>query len=272
LITYFVLAYAISWAFWLPLAASEHGLLPVELPAVVFYSLAALGPILAAVITSNIQGGRPAIRALFGSLLRWRVGMRWYVAATLGYPALLLFALVVDRLLGGTLIWPVDDLGGMHMPFWFLLALNAPFVLCEEIGWRGFALPRLQRKHSAWVATLILGVLWALWHVPSFLMPASMHGGILFPLWTIWLLLMAIVQTWLYNGTRGSVLHVWLYHATMNFAGFLIPLNERGRALGTTFVLVTIVLITFLAGPRQLGSAKHTGGSELDWRRQIRDG
>ena len=128
LVTYFVLAYAISWAFWLPLVASSRGLIPVQLPAVVFYSLAALGPVLAAVITSGIEEGKPAIRALLGSVLKWRVDARWTLAAMLGYPALLLVALAVDLALGGAPQWPADDLRGIHMPFWFLLVLNPLFA------------------------------------------------------------------------------------------------------------------------------------------------
>ena len=85
---YFVLAYAIAWLFWLPLAASSRGLIPVRLPATVFYSLAALGPLLAAVIMSGVEGGWPAIRALLGKVLKWRASIWWYVAAVVAYPGL----------------------------------------------------------------------------------------------------------------------------------------------------------------------------------------
>jgi membrane protease YdiL (CAAX protease family) len=239
----------------------------VRLPAVVFYSLAALGPLLAALIASSLEGGRPAIRALLAKLLKWRVGVRWYLVALLGYPGLLLAALALDLLLGGTPAWPIDDLRGIHMPFWFLLVLNPLFVLCEEIGWRGYALPRLQaagghtqRGRGALWATLVLWALWALWHVPSFLMRDSMHSRDLsFPLWTLWLLQMAIALTWLYNSTGGSVLHAWLYHMAMNYAGFLIPLGDRGRTFAGVLLVVATVLIVALAGPRRLGRRKVSG-------------
>jgi membrane protease YdiL (CAAX protease family) len=263
LATYFILAYAISWAFWLPLAASSHGLIPVRLPGTVFYSLAALGPLLAALLASGLEGGRPAVRTLLSGLTKWRVGLRWYLAALLGYPALLLVALALDLLLGGAPSWPIDDLRGIHMPFWFLLVINAPFVLCEEIGWRGYALPRLQaagntpqRTRSALWATLVLWVLWATWHVPSFLMRDSLHHDTSFTLWTVWLLQMAILLTWLYNGSGGSVLLAWLYHAAMNYAGFVVPLGDRGRIFAGVLLLVATVLIVTLSGPRRLGRRK----------------
>ena len=265
---YFILAYAISWAFWLPLAASSHGLLPVRLPAVVFYSAAALGPLLAACIASALEDDGPAgrgaaLHGLLAGLLRWRVGMRWYLVALLGYPGLLLAALALDLLLGGTPSWPIDDLRGIHMPFWFLLVLNPPFVLCEEIGWRGYALPRLQaargrteRGHGALWATLVLWGLWALWHAPSFWMLDSMHRNIFFPLWALWLFQMASALTWVYNSTGGSTLHAWFYHMTMNTAGFLIPLNDRGQTFAAPLILIAAALIGVLAGPARLGGKR----------------
>lgn len=262
LVTYFVLAYAISWAFWLPLAASSHDLIPIDLPAVVFYNLAALGPVLAAIIVSGAEGGKPAVRALLGKVLKWRVGVRWYLAALLGYPALFLAGSGLDMLLGGTPSWPPPGLLDFHMPYWFLLVVMPPFVLGEEIGWRGYALPRIQTGHSALAASFILGALWALWHVPSFLMRNSLHQSQPFLPWMVWLLLMTIVLTWLYNNTGGSVLIAWLYHAAVNYAGFLVSATMRGRVLVSVLVLVAVVLIVILAGPARLsrsGKEEHAG-------------
>jgi membrane protease YdiL (CAAX protease family) len=260
-VAYFVLAYAFSWAFWLPLAACSHDLIPVRLPAPVFYNLAALGPVLAAIIVSGIEGGSPAIRALLGKVLKWRVGVRWYLAALLGYPVLFLIGSGLDVLLGGNPSWPPPDLIDLHMPYWFLLLIMPPFVLGEEIGWRGYALTRIQTGRSALAASLILGVLWALWHVPSFLMRNSLHQNTPFLPWTLWICLMTIVFTWLYNNTGGSVLLAWLYHVTMNYAGFLIPATMRGMGLSSVLVLVVVVLIVILAGPARLskcGKEEHT--------------
>ena len=252
LVAYFGLAYAIAWLFWLPLAASSHNWLPVRLPATVFYNLAALGPLCAAVIVSGIEGGRAAIRTLLGTLLRWRVGARWYLAALLGYPALFVVALGIDVLLGGKPSWPPSDLGNLHMPYWFLLLIMPPFVLGEEIGWRGYALPRLQRGRSALSASLILGVLWGVWHIPSFLTRNSIHQDQSFLLFMFWILQMAVVKTWLYNNTGGSVLHTWLFHVVMNYSGFLSPFTMRARLTAGALVLVAVVLVVILAGPARL--------------------
>jgi len=249
IIAYFVLAYGIAWVFWLPLAASSHNLLPVRLPAAVFYNLAALGPLLAAIIVSGAEGGKPAVRTLLGKVLKWRVGIRWYLAALLGYPVLFLVALGLDLLLGGAPSWRSSDLSGIHMPYWFLLVIMPPFVLGEEIGWRGYVLPRLQRSRSALSASLILAVLWALWHVPSFLTRGSIHDGYPFHLFITWLVLMTIIFTWLYNNTGGSVLHTWFLHVVMNYSGFLIPASMRSSVFVGVLILAAALLIVTVAGP-----------------------
>ena len=249
IIAYFVLAYGIAWVFWLPLAASSHNLLPVRLPAAVFYNLAALGPLLAAIIVSGAEGGKPAVRTLLGKVLKWRVGIRWYLAALLGYPVLFLVALGLDLLLGGAPSWPSSDLSGIHMPYWFLLVIMPPFVLGEEIGWRGYVLPRLQRSRSALSASLILAVLWALWHVPSFLTRGSIHDGYPFHLFITWLVLMTIIFTWLYNNTGGSVLHTWFLHVVMNYSGFLMPASTRSSVFVGVLILAAALLIVIVAGP-----------------------
>ena len=84
------------------------------------------------------------------------------------------------------------------------------------MGWRGYALPRLQRGRSALSASLVLGVLWGVWHIPSFLTRNSIHQDQSFLLFMFWISQMAIVKTWLYNNTGGSVLHTWLFHVAVN--------------------------------------------------------
>jgi membrane protease YdiL (CAAX protease family) len=255
---YFILAYGVAFAFWLPLAASSHNVIRVRLPAAVFYNLATLGPLLGALIVSAAEGGRSAVRTLARKVLQWRVPLRWYVAALVGYPAIFLVALFVDVLLGGTPVWPPPQLHGLHMPYWFLLVVMPPFVLGEEIGWRGYALPRLQKGRSALLASLVLGVLWAVWHVPSFLMRNSIHQGQSFPLFLVWVLEMTIVLTWLYNNTGGSVLHTWLFHVAMNYSGFLTPFTMRAGALAFALILMAALLIVILAGPARM-SRRLTG-------------
>lgn len=170
-----MLAYAISWLFWIPLVASSRNLIPFRLPATVFYNLAGLGPCLSAFILTKAAGGQAGVRNLVDRLRLWRVGLRWLVIAIMGPPALMLSAVAIHVLLGGAIDLALPDSPAPHRPFLSVLLLMPIFVLGEEIGWRGYALPKLQERHSALSASLILGGLWGCWHLPSFLMKGSVH-------------------------------------------------------------------------------------------------
>jgi membrane protease YdiL (CAAX protease family) len=160
--------------------------------------------------------------------------------------------LAIDLLIGSKPSWPPPGLDGLHMPYWFLLLIMPPFVLGEEIGWRSYALPRLQKRHSAWWASVILCALWGAWHIPSFLTRNSIHQDQSFLLFMYWLLQMTVVITWVYNNTAGSVLHTWLFHVSMNYTGFLTPFTMRAAIIATVLVLTGVVLIVILAGPARL--------------------
>jgi membrane protease YdiL (CAAX protease family) len=155
LLLYFILAYAVSWAIW-PLVLVNPGSSP----------LVPFGPLIAAVIVALLAGGLRELRALLGQLLRWRVHPIWYVIALLGPFVLAAGAAALTVATGA----PAPNLEG-H-PDWLgigaaLLSTIIIVGLFEEVGWRGFALPRLQRRLDALWAALVLGVIWAPWHLPE---------------------------------------------------------------------------------------------------------
>jgi membrane protease YdiL (CAAX protease family) len=138
--------------------------------------------------------------------------------------------------------------------FALVVVLGGP--LFEEIGWRGFALPRMEPLQGPLLASVILGVLWALWHLPEFLVPswAASSGGII--LFTLTAIMFSIVTTWVFNNTKASVLLVTLVHASID--AFTIPLGEMfpARALSSAipftgvvaFGVVAVVLIVVTRG------------------------
>jgi len=173
LIFYFLLAYAGTWLITVPLALSANGvgLLPLGIPngSVIFVSAVwvLLCPTLAAIIVTGATEGREGIGRLLRRYVLWRVGLRWYLIVLLGPPAIILLATIV---LPGALA-SFRTLAPLHpLPLLvsFPLVLIFGGALFEEGGWRGFALPRLQRLHGPLVGTLILGILWACWHLPLF--------------------------------------------------------------------------------------------------------
>lgn len=259
LATYFGLAYAITWIIHIPLALSAQGLLDVTLPAGLHF-LGAYGPMLAAFIVTGITRGTPGLRDLLGRMSRWHVGIGWLFIAVFSPAVLFLVSAVIVRAWIGA--WPDFGQFGHISEFptlgWFAgwIVWTLTFGLGEETGWRGFALSHLQRNQSARSATLILGVLWALWHLPQFFYNFDMtsFGVIAF---TVSILSGALLLTWLYNSTRGSVLVTTLWHGAFNTA--IAGAQGVMVSLVNALVILVAVLIAQWAGPEDLSLVgKHT--------------
>jgi uncharacterized protein len=169
LATFFLLAFGLTWLVWVPRAMASQGLLATDLPIVVGQAWS-WGPAVAALLAASLTGGRAAVRDLGTRLVRWRVGWRWYAVVLAGPPAFSLAVAGVYAALGGS--WatavPRAFVGDLRVlvPFFLVLALTDG--LGEELGWRGYALPRLLARHGALAASLFLGLIWALWHLPLF--------------------------------------------------------------------------------------------------------
>ena len=262
---YFSLAYALSWAIELPLAAAAHGWLHAPVPPALHY-LASFGPMLSALIITAATEGRCGVQQLLAGLLKWRVGLGWVLFATLSPIALFAIAAIVGYATKRT--WPDLTLLGEvdYVPYLgivgaFMLWLLT-FGVGEEIGWRGFALPRLQQRHSALTATLLLGVAWALWHLPAFFyrdtyVAMGLVAG--FPLVLLSILAASIIFTWLYNSTSGSLLMVILFHALFDFLSVSRAGGDTVAAIMSAGVMLWAVLIVILFKPANLAKMhKHT--------------
>lgn len=251
LVAYFVSAFIISWLIWGILGvAPAQGWLDAQFQPDVVLGLGAFGPMLAALIVTGASGGAPALRELVGRILRWRVGIKWFLIALLGMPALFGIAVVFLRISGGR--WP--DVS-QHLAYpalgwvgaWLLFVLLA---LGEEVGWRGFALPGLQKNRSALSATLILGVFWAIWHIPVFFFHPGLgqisETGAVGPIfWVIGILTQAVLYTWLYNSARGSILMVILLHAGLNTVTLGGGENIAAIVGGLALLAAVIIVVVF---------------------------
>jgi membrane protease YdiL (CAAX protease family) len=249
LLLFFVLAYAITIAATLAL-----DYLP-GVPAEVWLVTRILSPTIAAVILSAALGGSGGVKALLAGFLRWRVGLRWYVAASALLWLPLLMALVY-ALLGYTApgMAPGMTLSYLLVQVAFTF-YSGPIV--EEAGWRGFALPRLQERFSALTSSLILGVVWAAWHLP-FYATSGGGAGIPFPAYAALVTVLTIYFTWVYNNTRGSLVLCVLAHFSFNAASAfvvnhlgLLPrmVFNIGASVGLTLIVVAVVLYF---GPKRL--------------------
>ncbi len=228
LLSFFLLAFGISWAFWVPAALASRGLIPFPISAT--FPLTAFGPSLAAIVLVVITEGASGLRRLLGRLLVWRVNVLWY-AFVLLYPAILSLATTgLYVLFGGQApdyanppvlrIYPLPpellEVGPLVLlPFVFLLTLFISSPMGEEIGWRGYALPRLQAKRGALTASVLLGLLWGLWHLPLYLTRSHPLSGEFFGWYLLGVVAVAILFTWVYNNTRGSLLLALLFHTSI---------------------------------------------------------
>ncbi len=249
---FFLLSFLFSWIVWAPQAAGVLGIAGVSIPAESPLNLLAVwGPALAAIIVAALATGRTGLRKLFGSLGQWRVGIQWYVLVLLLPAGMWLAGRVLDMLLRRSyelesVLSQVGPQYAMMLPFFIIFAL--PSALGEEIGWRGFALPRLQGKYSALVSTVILGLLWALWQLPHNIGQGQTGTALLLGVLSI--LPLTVLFTWVYNSTNGSLLLAWLFHAALIITGYLLaPLPTYSDDI---FLWLVAIIVVIVAGAANL--------------------
>jgi uncharacterized protein len=254
LAAFLILTYGLSWALWIPLAIFRDAALGT------YSSLALLIgsniPSAVAIVLTLVGFGKGATRKLLGQLLIWRVGWRWY-----------LVLLAPTALVVGTITLVAVTRGGptaaLAVPLLSAIITVAFMTfpggaLGEEIGWRGFALPRLQFRRTALTASLVVGSLHGLWHLPLWLRGDADHPLSLYPAFLIQALALAVIYTWLYNSSKGSLLLVVLFHTATNapLTLVLLPLGIQNWVLpfwlmaGFTAAAALVVVAVF--GPSRL--------------------
>lgn len=219
---FFLMAYAFSWIVSIPYILAAWGYLSGDF-TIVFVLKAFAGPFLAAFIMTGILEGKTGVARLRIRLKQGSASWKWYLFILLGIPAMLMLGIVIMPGALGSFqgLKPVLLL---TYPLYFVLVFFGGGPLAEEPGWRGFALPRMQLRYGPLGGTLLLGVLWTFWHLPDFLTPAQGGGpgttfaNFLTNLCIFFLLAMglAVIHTWVYNHTQGSIFMVILTHAGVN--------------------------------------------------------
>lgn len=242
LVGFFVLAYGLTWLVTLPYLLDLWHVVPNTFTAG-FMLKQWIGPALAAIVMAGVTGGRDGVRRLRAWGRQWRIGWRWYVATLVGAPVLVLAGVLVvfglptaPPTLGPALV-------GAYVGYFVLVFIAVGFP--EELGWRGFALPRLQARFGPLRASLLLGILWAGWHLPFFLTPD--HGGgpgadvgvvaTNFALFTAMVVALSVVFSFVYNRTGGSVFAAAVLHTAIDtpqlvWLPLLLPVGIENSAGG----------------------------------------
>src|SRR5215210_9018783 len=224
IVTFVVLAYALSWILESPLVFLTDSLTDAQ--ALVLRILASNVPSVVAIVLTAIVLGRGSLGKLLGRLLIWRVNPLWYLVVILGPVVLAAGVLPLNALLGG----PALSLGMPLLGVAIFLAFSIfpGSALGEEIGWRGYVLPRLQTRMSALSASLILAPIWALWHLPLWLTGDPVKTPTFYVPFFFSAFALSVILTWVYNSTGGSLLMVVLLHATVNLP-VTLSIDELGN-------------------------------------------
>jgi membrane protease YdiL (CAAX protease family) len=236
---YLLLACLISWSYWIPLAMT--GGHRSHFPGL-------LGPALAALTVTAIVGGRTGLSDLARRMARWRVPLRWYAASLVPLAAAAV-AIVVLRLTGHPLpaAAQLRDMPGLPTVGWLGLVVLVLVIngYGEEVGWRGFAWPRLRQRHSIAAAAAIITVPWAIWHAPLFWLDTGLRGmpWWLTPGFLIGLAAGAVVLGWLYESSGASIPVVALFHTTLNLASATTGTADVAAAASATIIAWAILIL-----------------------------
>lgn len=262
IVAYFSIAYAGTWLLDLPMVLGRDGLslFPYSVPMAIYIILFLLGsfagPTLAAFLVTNALDGKEGMRKLFRRYGLWRVGLRWYLLTIFFFPIIyVISAAILLRAL------PLADLRSNGLAFFgiYLLALlifPAFITWGEEPGWRGFALTRLQESHHPLVASLIVGFMHGLWHLPVFLLVSGPPAIGPFDLMRFvnnigGIMVLTIIWTWVFNNAKGSILFAVLLHSSLNAAqagmSKLLPdyPPDAGKVALGIYVVIVVALLIF---------------------------
>jgi uncharacterized protein len=261
---YFVLAFAWSWAFWIP--AAYFKLDVRQFSAQLLFGLGGLGPPLSGVLFTYRAVGKKGLRDYFRRIWDWRnLNLFWWAMALFTVPALTWVAGEIDQLLGGKGNHFSPD--AFHFASSMPLALAIPAIIVfylffgpipEEMGWRGYALDRLQERMGPWMGSLLLGLFWGAWHLPLFYLGGSFQNTLAVGTPGFWLffggvLSVSLIMTWIYNRTGKSILSAILFHFACNMTGETMVHYNRIEFLRVLLCLLWVLVVAVWGKDRDLG-------------------
>lgn len=260
---FFVVTFFLTWACWAPIV-----LVPLHartLPFAILLFIGIFSPAIVSVSLTARSKGRAGVRELFQGMLKANMSARWYVFAVCFTISIKLFNALLLRAFTGT--WPrFGDVSLFLIPL--AIMISTPVQSGEEIGWRGYALPRLAARMGLAKSSILLGIIWALWHLPLFFVPDSDTYHQSFFVYTLQVTALSVAMAWLWERTGRSLLLVMLMHAAVNNTQDIVVSAIPGgaRAFGFTasplaWLGVAVLWIFALYFLKNMGNAVISDGA-----------
>lgn len=246
---FFLLAYAASWVLWLPLVWWT----PSEAIRQSLLVAGTFGPSVAAVMLIAARRGRTGLRSELAQQWKWRLPFTLWALILFGPALIILTAIAIAQALGAPAgQW--NDPGQLYLilpVFAYVVVLGGP--LGEEFGWRGFALPRLERHIRPAAAVLLLGLVWGLWHLPLFWIEGTVQQQVPFAAFLAQITVTSVIYGWLWNETRSLPAVVAIHAATNTTVGLLPVLPDAAGSqipLWTAISIAAMVALIFILRTR----------------------
>ena len=241
LVVFFLIAFIIAWGTWIPAFLLPN--FPKQLSM-----LGLFAPAISGLVVAWMANGRSGIGEVLGRYQKWRFGVQWYGLSIGLIPTFFLLAVLLSGVISGhplEQIWVGSPLYFVLASFVWLMMINSG----EEIGWRGFGLPKLlETIKSPWLASLILGVIWGLWHLPIYLLPGQ--SSFPYPLFMLLTIGSSFIYTALFMETKGSLLPAVLLHASTDIGPRIFQIGKFTPGTWLTidiFILITAAVMVYPA-------------------------
>ncbi|MHA2038909.1 MAG: CPBP family glutamic-type intramembrane protease [Promethearchaeota archaeon] len=254
LLYFFILSFFFTWALWFPKLLSSIGLIPFLPFFNILMILGSFGPLVSSFFFTYKDRGLDGVKHLWH--MTWHCDKKVYLIISLTLiPGLTFFSLLLASLLEGFNLNDFiiqDRLGFLAAEILVTFFIGGPFQ--EELGWRGYALDQLQDRWNALESSIILGGIWSLWHFPLFYIEGTPHINQSFINFTVSIIIISILFTWLHNNTNGSVLAAMSFHASLNVSSlvFLPKISIVSNQIFTLFLDLTVVIVLVAYGHKTL--------------------
>jgi len=257
LVAFFLLTFLLSIPFYILVALASNNIVFTPEMVFLFIALVALAPIAAALILTFKENGRDGAKKLLGRAfdLKRIVRKIWYAPTLFLLPFVFILALGLMVLIGKPI--PAAQFPVVALPV--LLLVFFIMALSEEVGWMGYAFEPMQDQWNAFKATLVLGLIWAIWHVPFYIF--IMTDPVFIVAQVLCLFGIRFLLVWIFNNTGKSVFAAILFHAVYNATNGVLPNYNVSIPLGvvitSSFVLITAIIVTFLWGPKTMAQFRY---------------